>query len=386
MDATEVLEKAREVAEKIRPRAAETENLRRIPKATIDDIHQAGLFRVLQPARYGGYEHSPQVFYDVVMELASACGSTGWVYSVLTVHAWQMALFPAEAQDDVWGDDSSTLISSSYAPGGVEAVDGGFRLSGTWKFSSGCQVAQWAFLGGLVPGADGIPVFHTFLVPRSDYEILDTWHVVGLCGTGSNDIRLGNVFVPEHRAHRMLEQVGGPGSAINTAVIYKLPFASVFSYSITAPAIGMAIGALDAHKDLMRERVRQSYGGERAADDPFSQVRIAEAAADIDAARAQLYYNFEEIMSLANAGKEIPMALRVRLRRDQVRGTALAIRATSRIFENSGANALYGENPIQRAWRDVHAARVHAINDPERAAKVYGAMELGVDLTAGGMF
>jgi 3-hydroxy-9,10-secoandrosta-1,3,5(10)-triene-9,17-dione monooxygenase len=386
MNAQELIQNARDLAPVLQERAAQTEKLRRIPDETVKDLHEAHLFKVLQPKRYGGLELEPGAFYETAMALASGCGSTGWVYSILAVHHWQMALFPEQAQEEVWGENPSTLISSSYAATGqVEVVDGGFRLSGTWHFSSGCQHADWVFLGGLVMQGD-VPVFHTFLVPGRDYRIHDVWNVVGLAGTGSNDIVIEEAFVPDHRAHRMLEEIGGPGTAVNTSPIYKLPFSSVFSYSITAPALGMALGAIEAYRETMRTRVRIAYGGEKVAQDPFSQVRLAEASGEVDAARLQMHRNFDEMLGLVAEGKDFPLELRTRIRRDQVRGTAAAIRATDRIFENSGGRALFLDSPIQRAWRDVHAARVHAVNDPERALRMYGGSEVGIEPDPGSMY
>ena len=171
--ASQVLDAVRDLLPLLRDRAQETEDLRRIPDESIKSLQETGFFKLLQPARYGGLEASPVDFYRGVRLIASACGSTGWVSSVLGVHPWQLALFDDRAQQEVWGEDASTLVSSSYAPmGRAKAVEGGFQFSGRWSFSSGCDHAQWIFLGGLVLGEEGSPVdFRTFLLPRSDYEI-----------------------------------------------------------------------------------------------------------------------------------------------------------------------------------------------------------------------
>lgn len=381
----ELIEAARSLVPRLRDRAADTERARRIPEATIKEMQELQLFKALQPRRYAGLELSPGAFYEAVMAVASACGSTGWVYGVVGVHPWQLALFPDLAQEEVWGEDPSTLVASSYAPtGSVERVDGGFRLRGTWNFSSGCLHCSWAFLGGIVE-EDGEPTHYSFLVPASDYRIHDVWHVVGLAGTGSNDVVIDEAFVPEHRAQPTMARIGGPGAEVNKAAIYQLPYAAVFSNAITAGAIGIGLGAVEEYRQLMKRRVRVAYGGERAAQDPYSQLRLAEAAAEVDGVRLQMHRNMEEMLELAEAGREIPLELRARARRDQVRGTAAAIRATDRVFENCGGKALFLHQPIQRAWRDVHAARVHAINDPERGLLIYGGTEVGVDPPPGSM-
>jgi 3-hydroxy-9,10-secoandrosta-1,3,5(10)-triene-9,17-dione monooxygenase len=376
-----VLDAVTELLPTLRERAQETEDLRRIPDDSVKALQETGFFRLLQPARYGGLEASPVDFYRGVRLISSACGSTGWVSSVLGVHPWQLALFDERAQLEVWGEDSTTLISSSYAPmGRARAVDGGFTFSGRWSFSSGCDHAGWIFLGGLVMGEEGTPVdFRTFLLPRADYEIDDVWDTIGLRGTGSNDIIVEDAFVPEHRTLSFMDtgRCVCPGQQVNPGPLYQLPFASVFSCSIAVPVVGMATGAYEAYVSWTRERVRASTGG-KASDDSFNQLRIAEAASKIDAAVGAIERNINEELALAEAGEKIPVALRVRVRRDQVNATGAAIQAVDRLFESAGGRALKAGTPIQRFWRDAHAGRVHAINDPEKAQVMFGQFELGL--------
>jgi 3-hydroxy-9,10-secoandrosta-1,3,5(10)-triene-9,17-dione monooxygenase len=379
--AAAVLDAITELLPTLRDRAQETEDLRRIPDDTVKSLQGTGFFRLLQPQRYGGIEASPNDFYRAVRLIASACGSTGWVSSVLGVHPWQLALFEQRAQDEVWGEDQSTLISSSYAPmGRAKEVDGGFQFSGRWSFSSGCDHAQWIFLGGLVIGEEGTPVdFKTFLLPRADYEIDDVWDTIGLRGTGSNDIIVDDVFVPAYRTLSFIDtgRCVCPGQEVNTSPLYKLPFAMVFSNSISVPVVGMATGAYEAYVGWTKERVRASTGG-KASDDSFNQLRIAEAASKIDSAVYSIERNIGEALALATAGEKISMPLRVRARRDQVNATGSAITAVDRLFESAGGRALKAGTPIQRFWRDAHAGRVHAINDPEKAQVMFGQFELGL--------
>ena len=375
-----VLEAVTELLPTLRDRAQEAEDARRIPDESIKSLQETGFFKLLQPKRYGGLEASPVDFYRGVRLIASACGSTGWVSSVLGVHPWQLALFDQRAQDEVWGDDPTTLVSSSYAPmGRAKAVEGGFQFSGRWSFSSGCDHAQWVFLGGLVMGDEGPIDFRTFLLPRSDYRIDDVWDTIGLRGTGSNDIIVEDVFVPEYRTLSFIDtgRCVCPGQEINSSPVYKLPFAMVFSNSISVPVIGMAQGAYDAYVSWTKERVRASTGAQ-ASSDSFNQLRIAEAAAKIDNAVTSIENNIGEALTLATAGEKIPMPLRVRARRDQVNATGSAITAVDRLFESAGGRALKAGTPIQRFWRDAHAGRVHAINDPEKAQVMFGQFELGL--------
>lgn len=378
---------ARALLPEIRARASEADALRRIPDETIAAIRDAGLFRILQPARWGGYERDIQLFFDVGMELASACGSTGWVYSVLGVHNWHLALFDDRAQAEVWSTDEDTLIASAYSPlGNVEKVEDGFRLDGVWRISSGCHHGEWIFLGGIVPEESG-PQYYTFLLPRADYEIVDVWHVAGLAATGSNNIRVENAFVPTYRAHAATAQgIGGPGAVVNPGPLYRYPFPSVLTNSITAPMLGMARGAVEAHIDLMLGRKRAAYGGEAAAMNGFAQKHVSDATAMIDGALLQMRANLSEMAGHIASGSEIPRELRLRLRRDQTRGSIAAIDATNLVFGNSGGAAIFLSNPIQRAWRDVNAARVHAANEVERLAAAYGGERLGIPATETSLF
>lgn len=379
----EVLEKISALLPEIEQRAQECEDLRQIPDETIASLADVGFFRLLQPEQWGGYQVDPVTFYEAVRRIGSACGSTGWVSGIIGVHNWHLALFPQQAQEDVWGQDTSVRISSSYAPMGMgEVVEGGYKVNGSWAWSSGSGHASWAVLGGPVI-KNGKPVdFVSFLIPRSDYEIRDVWNVVGLKGTGSNTIDVKDVFVPSHRmlSFRAMGTGTAPGLEKNTAPVYKMPWGTIHPSTISAPIVGMAFGAYDAHVEHQGKRVRAAYAGEKAKDDPFAKVRIAEAASDIDAAWGQLSGNLQAEYDLLVAGEEVPMELRLKARRDQVRATGRAIASIDRLFENSGAHALDNDTPIQRFWRDAHAGRVHAANDAERAYVAYGNGEFGIPI------
>ncbi|NKY43672.1 3-hydroxy-9,10-secoandrosta-1,3,5(10)-triene-9,17-dione monooxygenase oxygenase subunit [Nocardia cerradoensis] len=383
----DVLSRVRALLPGIRARAEEADRQRRVPAESIAELADAGVFRLLQPKRYGGLEHNPAELYESVRAIAGACPSTGWVASVLGVHPWQISLFEERAQDDVWKAAPDALVSSSYAPTGeLVEVEGGYRLSGRWSFSSGSDHCQWVLLGTLCfHGAGGPPEYLTALVPRSDYTVEDVWDVIGLSGTGSNDIVIDDAFVPAYRAYSSLEQdrLVGPGQAVNTSPIYTLPFGMVFSYAITNAIVGAAQGAYTAHVERMKERVRLSYGGQKVAEDPFAHVRVARAAGEIEAAELTLDHNVAEQMRYVEAGEKIPERIRLRARRDQVLGTERALRAIEILFENSGGHSIKRGNPIERHWRDAHAGTVHVINDVERALAMYGRGEFGVPIDAG---
>jgi 3-hydroxy-9,10-secoandrosta-1,3,5(10)-triene-9,17-dione monooxygenase len=382
-----VLDGVRDLLPMFRERAEEAERLRVVPEANIKELEDTGFFKLLQPKRFDGLEASPVDFYTAVRDISSACGSTGWVASVVGVHPWQVALFADEAQQAVWGEDTNTRLSSSYAPTGKATVaEGGYVLSGKWSFSSGCDHCSWVLLGGLVFNADGNVVdFKTFMVPRKDYTIIDVWNVVGLRGTGSNDILVEDVFIPEAFTLSMGEtgQCRGPGQEQNTSDLYKLPFHSVFTTTICTPMIGMAMGAYAEHVEMQQNRRRAAYLGEKASLDPFAAVRIARASSEIDAAWALTMQNIREEEALVAKGEPIPLGLRLKVRRDQVLGSQRAIDAIDALFEASGGRALAEGTYLQRAWRDAHAGRVHAANDPERALQMFGAHEFGHKIDPG---
>ena len=382
MTPEEYLQRVRALIPAIRERARPAERLRRLPEETFTEFQEAGLFRCLQPKRYGGFELDPGTLYQAVMEIGAVCGSTAWILGVVGIHNWHLALFAPQAQDDVWGKDTGIQVSTSLAPTGtVTRVDGGFRLRGRWSFSSGCDFCQWAALGGLVPppGDGDAPDMRTFLVPRSDYVIDDTWYAVGLCGTGSKDVVVDDAFVPEYRTHSYRDAfyLTNPGAIVNDAPLYRLPFGLVFPACISSPAIGVALGALEAFRDQTTIRI-SPRDRSRVAEDPFAQLALAEAAAEVTAARDRLLGNFAEAMRTVRDGTELSLAQRARYRWDTAKAVDRSVRAIDRLFEASGGRGVFLDNPIQRAWRDVHAIRAHAGNNLERAAFVFGRSEFGL--------
>jgi 3-hydroxy-9,10-secoandrosta-1,3,5(10)-triene-9,17-dione monooxygenase len=377
-----LIRRARELGPALQARAAEAEARRRIPDRTIADFQEAGFFRMLQPSRWGGHEVDPQTFFEVQMAVAAACPSSAWVLGVVAVHNWQLALFPEEAQRDVWGEDRSTLISSSYAPTGkIARAEGGYRVSGRWSFSSGCDHCGWVFLGGMIPpeGEGRAPEMRTFLLPRRDYRIDDTWHVAGLKATGSNDVVVEDAFVPEHRTHRLVDgyKCKSPGNAVNPAPLYRLPFGQVFVRSVSTSAIGIAQGALDAYRAAAARRVSAGDGA-RVAEEHAAQLVCARAAATLDEIRLVLHRDLDEMMASARAGEDLGIERRVRFRYDSARAVARCVEVVDELFTQSGGRAIFLESPILRFFLDVHAARAHYANNPDKSGRNLGGVLLGL--------
>ena len=383
MSEPDVLGRVRELAPLLRERAAAAEKERRLPDQSVKELKDIGVMRLLQPKRYGGVESDPRLFYECLLAIAAACGSTGWVTGVVGVHPWQIALFDDRVQAEVWGEDPDTWVSSSYMPGGrMTPVDGGYTLNGRWSFSSGCDHCQWAILGVILDRGEGSnPAMWNVLIPRTDYRIEDVWQTMGLCGTGSNDIVVEDLFVPEHRTIDLVKMFSwqSPGLEVNTSPLYRLPFGTMFSNAITGAIIGMAEGVLAENLEYTKARVSKSWG--KATDDPYTVAALGRTACEVDACRMQLMRNLGDMYETAERGESISMDMRSRARRDQVQGTQRAIQAIDEIFDRSGAGTIMLANPIQRLWRDAHAGRHHTVHSIDRSLHSYGMTVMGFNPT-----
>jgi 3-hydroxy-9,10-secoandrosta-1,3,5(10)-triene-9,17-dione monooxygenase len=380
-DPGELLARARAMAPVLRERASEAREARRVPAETIAEFKAAGFFRMMQPQRYGGFEMSPRHFYDVVFEIARACPSSGWVLSVVGVHNWQLALLDDRAQQDVWGSDQDALISSSYAPKGVvEKVDGGYRFSGRWQFSSGSDHCDWIFVGGIIPpepGDEEPPAITSFLLPRDDYEIVDDWYTTGLQGSGSKSLVVENAFVPEYRTHSFRDGYlcVGPGQAVNGSPIYRLPFGQVFIRAVSMPAVGAAQGALDAYCDYNSERLNSV--GMQAKEFPASQEAGARALSTIHTAQLKMRHAYETLLGHVERDEAFADIERAEFSYDASRSVDECVTAVQQLLANSGGGAIYVGNRVNEIFQDMLAFRQHAANQPDAAGKNVGAVLFG---------
>jgi 3-hydroxy-9,10-secoandrosta-1,3,5(10)-triene-9,17-dione monooxygenase len=377
----DALDRASKLVPTLAARAHATEALRVIPDETIDDLHASGLFRILQPRRVGGSELPYKAIVCVTAILARGCASTAWVTANLANHHFMLALWPREAQDEIWGGDPATLVGSAlmFPPGRATKTAGGYRLTGRWKFSSGIDACKWTMLGGIASAGGELPDYRVFVLPGGDYRIIDTWHAAGLRGTGSKDVVVQDAFVPDHRALRvdLMKGCSAPGAAVNTAPLYRLPVFDMFPYVVAATALGIAQGAVDQFTEDTRHRIT-SYSTTLLADHATTQARLGEAAAAAAAAELLLIDNCERAMKAAEAARILPTKEKIRLRRDGAYAARLCTRAVDLLFEAGGGEYLYDDKVMQRAFRDVHAAQSHYALAWDVAASSAGKFMLGI--------
>ncbi len=380
-----LVQRARDLVPVLAERAAKAEADRCVPKETVADMQAAGLFDVLKPKMYGGYEMDPQVFYDVCTTLAEGCMSTAWIYGVIGVHNWQIALFDPRAAADVWGGgDTSVLIASTYMPKGqVKRVEGGFQFSGRWGFSSGIDHCQWVFLGGLIFPEDGkgAPEYRTFLLPRSDFEVIDTWHTMGLKGTGSKDIVVKGCFVPEYRTHKASDGFMGtnPGGETFTSTLYDLPFGQIFVRAVSSAAIGGLQGAVNSFVDWGKAWTGNM--GSKTAEQGPAQLAVADAMLAVDEMKLVLRRNFDTLLTKIRNGQPLDLNERLHYRYQAAQVVERSAKHAYQLFSACGGRGIFSDFPLVRFFLDIHAARAHYANNPDIFGRNYGGVLLGRENT-----
>jgi resorcinol 4-hydroxylase (FADH2) len=383
METAELLSRAAAIGDLAREAALETERERHVSAELIGRMREAKLFRVMQPARYGGFEHGYDVFVELVAAIAAGDGSTGWVYSLGAVHPWLIACYPEEAQQEVWNDDRDAIAAVSYAPVGKAVPDkSGYRLSGRFSFASGCDNANWAILGGMLPLLGG-PKPGFFLIPNKQYTIHDDWFTVGLAGTGSKTIVVDDEYVPAYRTVSFADMLTGnaPGTAINPNPLYRQPMLAVVPHCLVAPALGMARGALAAFKEQAAGRTTRGAvagGNSKMTEFATVQMRVAEAAASIDAARLMIHRDIADTLRATAAGTA-DVKLRMRNRLTHSFATKLLTQAVDALFAAGGGGALGLHHPVQRFWRDIHAVSAHISLNWDSVAAMYGQHVFGLE-------
>ena len=344
---------------------------RRMSKDVVDALKECGFFTMLLPKQWGGLERKPQDFFAEQVRIAEADMSTAWAGGIIAVHAFQLALMSEEAQREVYENDPNTLISSSYNPVGARAemCEGGFMLHGRWGWSSGSDHCTWALLGGVIPG-DG---YRTFLVPRSQYDIEDTWDVMGLQGTGSNDVVISEpIFVPEHRTHKQMDGFNCVNDQENP--MYDLSWAQTFVRVVNSAAIG-------ALKKAVKVFVESKQGNSttdmtKFAGDVETQERLAKVLNTIGELEAVMYHNFNK-MEAANWKPTLEERIMYRYQASIV--IDKSIEAIDTLFDVAGGRSVFNGHPLQQLWHDIHIARCHVANNPTAFARNLGSVTLGME-------
>ncbi len=376
--ADELVARAAALVPMLKEKAASVEANRMVSPETIQAFKDAGFFKILQEKRWGGWEMDPSVFWRVLMELGRGCPSSCWNMMILGVHQWEFGHMDPRAAQDVWGEDNTVVIASSYGPTGrCEKVEGGYKLSGQWKCSSGTDHGQWAFVGGLVHDETGAAVDRiALLVPRTDYKIIDDWYVFGLTGTGSKSLEMKDVFVPAYRTHSLSAyQLNDRPSS------YLHPFGTVFCGSVSAAIVGFTQGAIDTYVEQMSTRTLSANASMKAANvNPAVRDRLGHAVGLMRSSRARLMQVMAESGEYAYRRELVPEDQRVGHVLDISRVGNECTEAVLKLFPALGARGLYTSNPMQRFVRDIIAASNHMTQNIDDSAGFTGARMLGTEL------
>lgn len=382
----EAMRRARALVPILRERADRAEAAREIPTETLDDLHRTGLLRFHQPSRWGGMELDFVSLFDIPAEIGRGCASTAWNVANLGVHHWMLALYDERAQEEVWSKNPDALIASgiAYPQGRGGRVDGGFAISGFWNLSSGVDAADWNMLAVTVRDGDRVVDHRMCLVPRSDYEIVDDWHVLGMRSTGSKSVRATDIFVPEHRALCMYLARGGgdfPGAQVNPNPLYRVPLSALGSHCLAGAGVGNAQAALELTLEAIRER-STSYTAARMRDFQAVQLRVAGAAAKIDAARLVIRTDCLQAQRIAEENRAPAVEEKLRFKRNAAYAMGLCTEAVDALHALAGANGIYDRHPIQRLFRDQHALTGHIGFSWDAQGAPWGLVALGGDFSS----
>lgn len=366
----EMIARAEAMLPTLRARSVDAERSRRLSDDTVAAFRAAGFPKILQPKHFGGYELGLDTATACIRTLARACGSSGWVANLFIVHNYQIGLFSEAAQREYWADGDDQICSTvSFATRSeTTPVEGGYRLSGHWKFSSGCDFAGWFII--LKPSAT---VADWMLVPRSDVTIHDDWFVSGLCGTGSKDLILDDVFVPEHRvlSIRALATGTTPGGQLTGMPLARLPFSWAAVWGIPAALVGMAEGMADAVRQTLIGK-KALFTGEQQTERVANQMKLAGALADIQAAELVMRHRVAAVEAWAEAGAAPSPLDALSSHRDAAYVARLVGKVATDLAQMAGATSVYLANPIQRFKRDIDVGVTHVSLVWEEAAENYG--------------
>lgn len=377
--------KVKNIKQSLKSRALQTEIDRKVPVENMNALFDIGYFDAVKPKVFGGAELEFSQLVDANIELASGCASTAWIAGLLAAHQWLLAMFPEQAQQDVWGENPRALLCGSYAPvARVGETEDSYVLNGKWAFASGCDHAQWSLCAALVPeGEQYVPAF--LLVPSHQYSIEDTWNVVGLAGTGSKTLVLDQVHVPKYRILKFKDAVSGQtegAKLYHTQGLFKMPLLTGIPSCLASVGVGAAQGALESYLESVSTRVtRGAVAGNnnKMAEFATIQLRVAEAVSSIDAAREILIRDVARAQQLAQSYPEFSIEDRLMSRRGQGFSVNLALRAVEALNASTGGLGLNLDNPVQRAWRDTNAVGRHISMNWDAVGTMVGQHMLGLE-------
>jgi 3-hydroxy-9,10-secoandrosta-1,3,5(10)-triene-9,17-dione monooxygenase len=377
----ELLDRAAALRPLLERNAAQTEADRRLVDESLEAVREAGLLRIVNPKRFGGYETDIRTMLDVSATLATGCGSTGWVVNLINVCSWLVGLYPRQTQEEVWGSDPDTRVAGALAPTATtRRVDGGLVVSGRWPWSSGSLHAQWGMGGVPVVDESGDMVdVGLALMPMHELSVEDTWFVVGMRGTGSNTIVADDILVPDHRILPMPRAIEGEyPTEFKDEVLYRSAFIPVLALILVGPLLGLARAALHYVVEKAPRRAITYTSYERQTDSVAFQMAIAEAAAKVDTAHLHAYRAAADIDDAARAGTYPDLPARARVRMDAGWAARQAREAVDLLISAHGASAFAEASPLQRIWRDLNTASRHAVVNPSVNEEIYGKALLGV--------
>lgn len=377
-----LLDRVREILPEIAARAELAERNRAVPVENIEALKNIGLHRAFQPKAYGGLEMSLPDFAQCVVEIAGACASTAWAFSLLCTHSHQLAYFSKQMQDDIWSKNPDATASSSVAPfGRIEEVEGGVRFSGEMGWSSGCDHAEWAILGFLRTSPQGEKIYSFAVLPRCDYEIQDNWFAAGMRGSGSKTIIIKDAFVPEYRIQAAKDMMEGKSAGFGLypdSKIYYTPYRPYFASGFSAVSLGIAERMLEVFKEKTRNRVR-AYTGASVGTATPALMRLAESTHQVGAARAFLEKTWEEIRAYGEEQRYPSRQTLMFWRTNQGYAVKMCIEAVDRLFSAAGGGAWFESNEMQRLFRDSHMTGAHAYTDYDVCAQILGRELMGLE-------
>ena len=362
-------------------RAAEAEDLRRLPDATIADFRAEGMGRLLLPARYGGEQAPFSAILEPVRRMAHGCASSAWTLGFYILHNWMLALFDERAQDEVFAD-GPVLCPAPLAPTGRGLpVEGGVRLSGRWSWATGIMAADWVMVGALCgPDEEMYPALA--LLPAGQVRVEDVWHTAGMRATGSNDVVVDDVMVPQHRLAKVADIYAGtaPGAALHGAATYRWPMVPALALVASMPALGAAEHVADVFAARLGERVL-AYSGVAQKQQPAAQIRLGDARVRLRALDGLLRETVATLESMVADGARIPRAVRARARVAAAHIVHESRSVIADLLESSGASAQFLDSPLQRAKRDVDVISGHVVFDYDVSRELAGALEIGVPIS-----